>query len=125
MVSLFTQETGLSHDDALRLFVAGEEVPVTVREFSILHKLLSYPRKTFTRVQLMNEFWEADSTSGTRTVDVYMAKLRQKFAHCEAFEIVTVHGLGYKAVLHGQAWARPAAGQESLLCSLIDSSMLC
>lgn len=103
VVSLFTQETGLSHDDALRLFVAGEEMPVTVREFSILHKLLSYPRKTFTRVQLMNEFWEAGSTSGTRTVDVYMAKLRQKFAHCEAFEIVTVHSLGYKAVLHGQA----------------------
>ena len=79
--------------------VDGEEIPLTVREFNLLCKLLSYPRKTFTRSQLMEEFWEGDSTSSLRTVDVYMAKLRNKFAGCHAFEILTVHGLGYKAVI--------------------------
>lgn len=77
----------------------GKEIPLTAREFNILYKLLSYPNKTFTRSQLMNEFWDASTTSGPRTVDVYMAKLRDHFADCESFEIVTVHGLGYKAVL--------------------------
>ncbi|MCM1537970.1 MAG: response regulator transcription factor [bacterium] len=77
----------------------GEEIPLTVREFNLLYKLLSYPKKTFTRSQLIDEFWDQDATSGLRTVDVYMTKLRNKFSECEAFEIVTVHGLGYKAVL--------------------------
>ena len=77
----------------------GREIPLTVREFNLLYKLLSYPKKTFTRAQLMDEFWDADSTSGPRAVDVYMTKLRDKFADCKDFEIVTVHGLGYKAVL--------------------------
>lgn len=75
------------------------EIPLTVREFNLLYKLLSYPKKTFTRSQLMDEFWDDDTTSGLRTVDVYMTKLRNKFSACESFEIVTVHGLGYKAVL--------------------------
>lgn len=77
----------------------GEDIPLTVREFNLLYKLLSYPKKTFTRSQLMNEFWDAETDSSSRTVDVYMRKLREKFAGCDAFEIVTVHGLGYKAVL--------------------------
>ncbi len=77
----------------------GEEIPLTVREFNLLYKLLSYPKKTFTRSALMDEFWDAASTSGLRTVDVYMTKLRDKFSACQDFEIVTVHGLGYKAVL--------------------------
>lgn len=77
----------------------GEEILLTVREFNLVYKLLSYPKKTFTRSQLMDEFWDAESSSGTRTVDVYMTKLRDKFSGCEVFEIVTVHGLGYKAVL--------------------------
>ena len=76
-----------------------EELPLTVREFNLIYKLLSYPKKTFTRSQLMDEFWEGGSSSGPRTVDVYMTKLRSKFAECHDFEIVTVHGLGYKAVL--------------------------
>lgn len=79
--------------------VDGVEIPLTVREFNLIYKLLSYPRKTFTRSQLMDEFWDGDSSSGPRTVDVYMTKLRSKFADCGDFEIVTVHGLGYKAVL--------------------------
>ncbi len=77
----------------------GEEIALTLREFNLLYKLLSYPKKTFTRTQLMDEFWDADTTSGTRTVDVYMTKLRAKLARCDSFEIVTVHGLGYKAVI--------------------------
>ena len=77
----------------------GEELPLTAREFNLLYKLLSYPKKTFTRTQLMDEFWDADSESGLRTVDVYMTKLRGKLKGCSDFEIVTVHGLGYKAVI--------------------------
>ncbi|MBE5949763.1 MAG: response regulator transcription factor [Lachnospiraceae bacterium] len=80
-------------------YLGDEEIPMTTREFSILYKLLSYPKKTFTRTQLMDEFWDADTASGPRTVDVYMTKLRGKLADCEDFEIVTVHGLGYKAVI--------------------------
>lgn len=82
-------------------YLNGEEVALTVREFNLIYKLLSYPKKTFTRSQLMDEFWDSASTSGPRTVDVYMAKLRDKFSRCGDFEIVTVHGLGYKAVLKG------------------------
>ena len=78
----------------------GEEIALTVREFNLLFKLLSYPKKTFTRSQLMEEFWDGDSDSWPRTVDVYMTKLRSKFADCKDFQIVTVHGLGYKAVIH-------------------------
>ncbi len=77
----------------------GEEIPLTVREFNLLYKLLSYPKKTFTRSQLMDEFWDISSNATSRTVDVYMTKLRDKFSRCRDFEIVTVYGLGYKAVL--------------------------
>lgn len=77
----------------------GEEISLTAREFNILYKLLSYPKKTFTRTQLMDEFWDADSNTAPRAVDVYMTKLRDKFSGCDDFEIVTVHGLGYKAVV--------------------------
>lgn len=77
----------------------GEEINLTKREFNILYKLLSYPKKTFTRQQLMDEFWDADTETAPRAVDVYMTKLRGKLADCEDFEIKTVHGLGYKAVI--------------------------
>ena len=77
----------------------GEEISLTVREFDILFKLLSYPKKTFTRSALMAEFWDYDSSTTSRTVDVYMAKLREKTSQCDGFEIATVHGLGYKVVL--------------------------
>lgn len=80
-------------------YLGDEEINLTNREFSLLYKLLSYPKKTFTRTQLMDEFWDADTASGPRTVDVYMTKLRSKLSECDDFEIVTVHGLGYKAVL--------------------------
>ena len=77
----------------------GEEIPLTTREFNIIYKLLSYPSKTFTRTQLMDEFWDADTNTVPRAVDVYMTKLRRKFEVCDEFELGTVHGLGYKAVV--------------------------
>ena len=80
-------------------YLDDEEISLTNREFSILYKLLSYPKKTFTRTQLMDEFWDADTETAPRAVDVYMTKLRAKLSDCNDFEIVTVHGLGYKAVV--------------------------
>lgn len=85
--------------DGLTAEIDGEEVPVSKREFNILYKLLSYPKKTFTRAQLMDEFWDADTDASLRAVDVYITKLRDKFSACDGFEIKTVRGLGYKAVL--------------------------
>ena len=83
-----------------RTAILGEnEIQLTMREFNILYKLLSYPKKAFTRTQLMDEFWDADSNTAPRAVDVYMTKLRDKFSECDDFEIVTVHGLEYKAVI--------------------------
>ena len=90
--------------DALTAVINGmgnksEEIQVTTREFNILYKLLSYPSKTFSRAQLMDMFWGVDSETSLRAVDVYVTKLRDKFIDCDGFKIVTVRGLGYKAVL--------------------------
>lgn len=85
--------------DAMSATIDGEEIPLTTREFNILYKLLSYPKKTFSRAQLMDEFWGIDSETSLRAVDVYITKLRDKFSACNGFEIKTVRGLGYKAVL--------------------------
>lgn len=85
--------------DAMTAVIDDEEIPITIREFNILFKLLSYPKKTFSRAQLMDEFWDPDSPTSLRSVDVYITKLRDKFSACGGFEIVTVYGLGYKAVL--------------------------
>lgn len=85
--------------DGMTASVGGEEIPVTTREFNILYKLLSYPKKTFSRAQLMDEFWGVDTDTSLRAVDVYITKLRDKFSGCDGFEIKTVRGLGYKAVL--------------------------
>lgn len=85
--------------DGMTAEIDGKEIPVATREFNILYKLLSYPKKTFTRAQLMDEFWDVDSNTSLRAVDVYITKLRDKFSACDGFEIKTVRGLGYKAVL--------------------------
>ena len=85
--------------DGMTAAIDGEEIPVTIREFNILFKLLSYPKKTFTRAQLMDEFWGIDTDTSLRAVDVYVTKLRDKFSGCDGFKIKTVRGLGYKAVL--------------------------
>lgn len=84
------------------VYVEDEPVKFTTREFDILLKFLTYPKKTFSRPQLMNEFWNPDNFTGTRTVDVYITKIREKLSRCTGFEIQTVHGLGYKAVIHQQ-----------------------
>lgn len=85
--------------DAMSAEINGEEIGLTTREFNIIYKLLSYPKKTFSRAQLMDEFWGVDSAAGLRAVDVYVTKLRDKLSSCDGFQIVTVRGLGYKAVL--------------------------
>ena len=77
----------------------GEElVELPQKEFLLLYKLLSYPGKIFTRIQLMDEIWGADNESGWETVTVHIGRLRKRFEGWEEFEIVSVRGLGYKAV---------------------------
>ena len=85
--------------DGMTAVVSGREIPITTREFQILYKLLSYPKKTISRAQLLDEFWGVDTDTGLRAVDVYITKLRDKFSDCDGFEIKTVRGLGYKAIL--------------------------
>lgn len=85
--------------DGMSAEIDGEEIALTTREFHIIYKLLSYPKKTFSRAQLMDEFWGVDSDTSLRAVDVYVTKLRDKLSDCDGFKIVTVRGLGYKAVL--------------------------
>lgn len=80
-------------------YLNGRNLGLSVKEFNILFKFLSYPKHTFTRTQLMDEFWGYDSESAPRTVDVCITKLRGKISECKDVEIVTVHGLGYKAVI--------------------------
>lgn len=86
--------------DAMSATIEDEEITVTTREFNILYKLLSYPKKTFSRAQLMDEFWGIDTDTSLRAVDVYITKLRDKFSECDRFKIVTVRGIGYKAVCY-------------------------
>lgn len=85
--------------DGMSAMIDGEEISLTTREFNIIYKLLSYPKKTFSRAQLMDEFWGIDSDTNLRAVDVYVTKLRDKLSACDGFKIVTVRGLGYKVVL--------------------------
>lgn len=85
--------------DAMTAAVDQKEISVTTREFHILYKLLSYPNHTFSRSQLMDEFWGLESNTSLRAVDVYITKLRDKFSVCTDFKITTVRGLGYKAVV--------------------------
>ncbi|MBC2326514.1 response regulator transcription factor [Listeria booriae] len=84
---------------ALTAMIDDVEIPVTVREFNVLYKLLSYPNQAFSRAQLMDEFWGMESQTSLRAVDIYITKIRTKFASCPDFKIMTVHGIGYKAVL--------------------------
>lgn len=84
--------------DSLTLIVGDAETLLPQKEFNLLYKLLSYPNKIFTRQQLMDEIWGMDSETDERTVDVHINRLRDRFKNCEDFQIVTVRGLGYKAV---------------------------
>ena len=84
--------------DAMSAEIDGEEINLTTREFNIIYKMLSYPKKTFSRAQLMDEFWGMDSDTSLRAVDVYITKLRDKLEACDGFKIATVRGIGYKVV---------------------------
>ena len=84
--------------DSLTVSRPGETVTLPQKEFLLLYKLLSYPGKIFTRIQLMDEIWGAESDSGWETVTVHIGRLRRRFESWGEFEIVCVRGLGYKAV---------------------------
>lgn len=85
--------------DALQVQSPLGEMNLPQKEFYLLFKLLSYPGKIFTRQQLLDEIWGMDSTTDERTVDVHINRLRDRFKGLPDFEIVTVRGLGYKAVV--------------------------
>ena len=87
--------------DSLTVVTPKGESELPKKEFLLLFKLLSYPNKIFTRRQLMDEIWDMDSESDERTVDVHINRLRDHFRTNDDFEIVTVRGLGYKAVKRG------------------------
>ena len=84
--------------DALQVTFNGQELSLPQKEFYLLFTLLSYQGKIFTRQQLLDEIWGMDTESDERTVDVHINRLRDRFKNNQDFEIVTVRGLGYKAV---------------------------
>ncbi len=84
--------------DYLTVNDGEKEISLPQKEFNILYKLLSEPGHIFTRSQIMDEFWGMDSETDARTVDVHINRLREKFGDNKDFQIVTVRGLGYKAV---------------------------
>ncbi|MBE6781855.1 MAG: response regulator transcription factor [Ruminococcaceae bacterium] len=84
--------------DTLTVSRGSEVQELPQKEFLLLYKLLSYPGKIFTRIQLMDEIWGADSNTGWETVTVHIGRLRKRFEHFEEFSIESVRGLGYKAV---------------------------
>ena len=84
--------------DSLSVSANGNTTELPKKEFLLLFKLLSYPNKIFTRRQLMDEIWDMDSDTDERTVDVHINRLRDRFRANADFDIVTVRGLGYKAV---------------------------
>jgi DNA-binding response OmpR family regulator len=92
--------TLIMNEDEQTVSVNNKEISLTTREFNILYKMLSYPNKAWTRNQLVDEFWGSDCESTSRTVDVFITKLREKFATCKDFEIITIRGFGYKVVLN-------------------------
>ncbi len=83
--------------DTLTVNAGQREIQLPQKEFLLLFKLLSYPRKIFTRRDLMDEIWGLDSESDDRTVDVHIKRLREKFEDVPEFKIITIRGLGYKA----------------------------
>ena len=87
------------NSDALMVECTANSLTLPQKEFQLLHMLLSYPNKIFTRNMLMDEIWGYDSETDSRTVDVHIKRLREKFTDCSDFEIETVRGLGYKAVI--------------------------
>ncbi len=86
--------------DSLSVIREGTRITLPQKEFYLLFKLLANPDRIFTRLQLMDEIWGMDSETDERTVTVHINRLRDRFGNFPEFEIVTVRGLGYKAVRH-------------------------
>lgn len=84
--------------EAMSVICNGEETVLPLKEFNLLFKLLSYPNKIFTRQQIMDEIWGMESETDDRTINTHINRLRERFAENKDFEIVTIRGLGYKAV---------------------------
>ena len=84
--------------DSLTVICNGESQTLPQKEFMLLYKMLSYPGKTFTRNQLMDDIWGYENESDTHTVDVHIGRIRDRFRDNPDFKIVTIRGLGYKAV---------------------------
>ena len=84
--------------DTFTVSRSGQTQELPQKEFLLLYKLLSYPGRIFTRIQLMDEIWGSDSDTGWETVTVHIGRLRKRFEGWDAFEIISVRGLGYKAV---------------------------
>lgn len=85
--------------DTLSVTIDEKTTVLPQKEFQILFKLLSYPNVIFTRIQLMEEFWDMDSESDEMTIYTHIHRLREKYQDCPYFEIATIRGLGYKAVI--------------------------
>ena len=88
--------------DSLTVTTNNKQIILPLKEFKILFQLLLYPNKIFTRGQIMNECWGMYSESIERTIDVHITHLREKFANNKDFSIVTVRGLGYKAIINNE-----------------------
>jgi DNA-binding response OmpR family regulator len=86
--------------DTLTVSVNGEEVLLPKKEFQLLFKLLSYPKKIFTRQDLMDEIWGFDNETDERTIDVHIKRLRERYSEIKDFKIITVRGLGYRAEIN-------------------------
>lgn len=89
----------IMYKDEMSAFVNNIQKNITPKEFNILYKMLCSPKKIFTRSALTDDLWDLGNESTLRSIDVYITKLRKEFSDCDSFDIVTVHGFGYKAVL--------------------------
>lgn len=98
---LLIGNTTLDHD-SLMVKYKDKEVVLPLKEFKVLFKLLSFPNKIFTRTQIMNDCWGMYSESIDRTIDVHITHIREKLSDNEDFSIVTMRGLGYKAVVNNE-----------------------
>ncbi len=86
--------------DDLSVNFNGKKIMLTLREYNIVTKMLANPKRTFTRAQMLEEFWDYGYLAGPRVVDVYITKLRKKFADNPDFDIETIYGLGYRATIN-------------------------
>lgn len=86
--------------DTLTVSANGEDVLLPKKEFQLLFKLLSYPKKIFTRQDLMDEIWGFDNETDERTIDVHIKRLRERYSEIKDFKIITVRGLGYRAEIN-------------------------